>query len=181
MSYETGVVALEAVQDGITQDPLAQPEMLTNQELMAQRFDVDLNRAAEISTTENQTGEASRRQSIEPRNESFKTADIPEVEARSAVFSHTVASGVVTYLNGFSQKASGLVSDLHQMAGRTEEIAPVQGAAVQAPSQENGQVFDTAATLRFLVRTFEVSVETHFVVNAARESTSTFNSLIKGQ
>lgn len=181
MSYEAGVVALEAVQDGMKQNPLAQPEMLTNQALMAQRFDVDLNRAAETSTTELQAGEASRRKSNETSHDSFKTADIPEVEARSAASSHTAGGVVVSYLNGFSQKANNLVSDLHRAAGPAEEVAPVQGAPGQAPSLESGPGSSMANSLHFMVRTFEVSVETHFVANAARESISTFNSLIKGQ
>jgi hypothetical protein len=181
MSYEAGVVGLEAVQDGMNQNPLAQPEALTNQALMAQRFDVDLNRAGEASATEFQAGEASRRNSSETSLESFKTADIPEVEARSAVSSHTGGGVVVSYLNGFSQKANGLVSDLHRAAGAAEEVAPVQGAPVQVPSPENGLGSSMASSLKFMVRTFEVSVEAHFVANAARESTSTFNSLMKGQ
>ena len=148
---------------------------------MAQRFDVDLNRAGEASATEFQAGEASRRNSSETSHESFKTADIPEVEARSAVSSHTAGGVVVSYLNGFSQKANGLVSDLHRAAGAAEEIAPVQGAPVQVPSPENGPGSSMASSLHFMVRTFEVSVEAHFVANAARESTSTFNSLMKGQ
>jgi hypothetical protein len=181
MSYEAGVVALEAVQDGMKQNPLAQPEMATNQALIAQRFDVDLNRAAEASATELQTGEASRGKSNETSRESFKTADIPEVEARSAISSHTTGGVVVSYLNGFSQKANGLVSDLHRAVGSAEEVAPVQGAPVQAPSPESGPGTNMATSLQFMVRTFEVSVEAHFVANAARESVSTFNSLMKGQ
>ncbi len=181
MSYEGGVVALEAVQDGIKQNPLALSEMAPNQALMAQRFDVDLNRAAETSAAAFQAGEASRRKSAEAGNESFRTAAIPEVEAQGAISSPTVGSNVVAYLNGFSQKTNGLVSDLNKVAGQPEEIAAVQGVPVQAPRLENGQGFDVATSLRFLVRTFEVSVEAHFVVNAARESTNTFNSLMKGQ
>jgi hypothetical protein len=181
MGHEAGLVALEAVQDGITRNPVTQPEMATNQALMAQRFDVNLNRATEASTIEFQTGEAAHRKSIETSSDSFKTAAIPEVEARSAAGSPTVASGVVTYLNGFSQKTNSLVSDLHQAAGKPEEIAFEPGTPGQAASPENGQAFDMTASVRFLVRTFEVSVETHFVANAARESTGTFNQLMKGQ
>jgi hypothetical protein len=181
MSYEAGVVALEAVQEGMKQNPLAQAEMATSHAAMAQRFDVDLGHAAEASAAELQTGEASRRKTVEASSESFKTASIPEVEAQSAVSTHTVGNGVVSYLNGFAEKSNSLVSDLHQAASQAEVVAPVQGAPAQSQPLEGAAGPNMATSLQFMVRTFEVSVEAHFVANAARETTGTFNSLMKGQ
>lgn len=160
---------------------IKQATALADQATMAQRFEVGLTRASELSATSLQGVEEAKRKTIVSQRAELKTLDIPEVEVKPSPGSSGFGQEVINYLDGFRQRSDAYVSELNGVVERLQEkpVEKASGGLDSAKTEDKG--LTTAEALRLMQHSYQFAMEAHLVSNAASQSTRVFNELMKGQ
>jgi hypothetical protein len=177
------IVAIEAINEGAKLDVTA-----LNQAMMAQQFEMGLTHASETGAASFQEVEESRRKTVTAMRDNLQSSGIPEVAVHSAAPFHDFGKDIVSYMDGFSSRAKEYVSDANSFSQlqAANPVAPVEknapsGSDASKPASAAPDVFDPGAALRLMMESYQFSLETHLLTNAASQATGAFNGLMREQ
>ena len=178
------VVAIEAINEGAKLDVT-----VLNQAMMAQQFEMGLTHASETGAASFQEVEGSRRKTVTAMRDNLQSSGIPEVAVYSAAPYHDFGKDIGSYMDGFSSRTKGYISDLNNSVSQSQAANPVAPVEKNAPSPSDTSkpdapapaVLDVQAALRLMMESYQVSIETNFLTNVASQTTGAFNQLMKEQ
>lgn len=179
MSGEVGVSVVAAVQDLNAQklDAVNQAIDAASEQALSQKFDLSLTQMADASAINCEPMGEPCRKVVNVGQQLEISAGIPQAELRGPTQSSTIGDNMVSYLDGYSQRATNFTNEMNGTIEKMEGVTPSKPTA-------HGDItnsLDPASALRLMQHTFEFTVETYLISNASSLSTRIFNQLMREQ